>query len=601
LAHGVSRLGSPPPDTDRKDLVAFHRVCLHHLRVPRPSTPAHGARRLYARAAAAVGSNLLGGPLWQAWEAWEATRDSGSHDHLLPVLWHALAQPLKEAEAILARALALARATPAAAVAAAWLSADERAAVEAEVKAASAVAQATPAAAPAADGAAAAPEPVDPAAAAEAALSAAVCARAEARSASARAERAARAPLEAQLRRHYYHWKPLDAQQLVGWHAYLDFETARATAAAAGAQDEGACAAATARCMALFERCVVACAAYGEFWCRYANWLRAPRGPAAALALLVRSRPHAPAHVRLGLARALGYEETGDTEEAERAYAELAEALAAAPPSLAQPGVASALGGALVEVAIARFNFERRRQAEAKKGAPDAAGALLRADLAKARARALGATPADAELACAHVLALASRLASHLLAAPAGGAAASAADGARAVFDELLAAPAAGAPAAAAAAPAADSDGGADADATDGAPPPLALPRGALRKAWLAYASLETRCAALAPAAKGRGKAAAPADSAARRVCAVYARGLGLASLAEACGAAAASAGASAEQHVSAPDDRQLLLSCMRQYAADHALDAHWYARATAASGPCCARVCVRACACVCV
>lgn len=54
-----------------------------------------------------------------------------------------------------------------------------------------------------------------------------------------------------QIKRPYFHVKPLERAQLRNWRDYLDFELA-------GGNPE--------RTIVLFERCVIACALYEEFW-----------------------------------------------------------------------------------------------------------------------------------------------------------------------------------------------------------------------------------------------------------------------------------------------------------------------------------------------
>lgn len=54
-----------------------------------------------------------------------------------------------------------------------------------------------------------------------------------------------------QIKRPYFHAKPLDKHQLQNWHNYLDFEVAEGDHR---------------RTVFLFERCIIACAMYEEFW-----------------------------------------------------------------------------------------------------------------------------------------------------------------------------------------------------------------------------------------------------------------------------------------------------------------------------------------------
>lgn len=62
------------------------------------------------------------------------------------------------------------------------------------------------------------------------------------------------------IKRPYYHVTELDDEQLVNWRKYLDFE-----------EMEGE----YIRTKFLYERCLVTCANYDEFWYRYARWTMA--------------------------------------------------------------------------------------------------------------------------------------------------------------------------------------------------------------------------------------------------------------------------------------------------------------------------------------
>lgn len=59
-----------------------------------------------------------------------------------------------------------------------------------------------------------------------------------------------------QIKRPYFHVKPLERCQLKNWQEYLDFEIEQ------GDQE---------RIITLFERCLIACALYEEFWLRVCN------------------------------------------------------------------------------------------------------------------------------------------------------------------------------------------------------------------------------------------------------------------------------------------------------------------------------------------
>ncbi|XP_032384131.1 pre-mRNA-processing factor 39 isoform X1 [Etheostoma spectabile] len=99
------------------------------------------------------------------------------------------------------------------------------------------------------------------------------------------------------IKRPYFHVKPLDRLQLRAWHSYLDWEIAQlnkdtedspdgqqdpnqealeGSEVAAQPQDQSQNAAVAhddRRVRILFERCLIACALYEEFWIRYAQYL----------------------------------------------------------------------------------------------------------------------------------------------------------------------------------------------------------------------------------------------------------------------------------------------------------------------------------------
>lgn len=68
---------------------------------------------------------------------------------------------------------------------------------------------------------------------------------------------------EGEIKRPYFHVKELEHQQLANWRKYLDFE-----------EGEGI----YSRIVFLYERCLVTCALYEEFWFRYARWMSAQSG-----------------------------------------------------------------------------------------------------------------------------------------------------------------------------------------------------------------------------------------------------------------------------------------------------------------------------------
>ncbi|PSR92106.1 hypothetical protein BD289DRAFT_189765 [Coniella lustricola] len=65
---------------------------------------------------------------------------------------------------------------------------------------------------------------------------------------------------ESEVKRPYFHVTELDHSQLANWRKYLDFEEAEGDFT---------------RITALYERCLVTCAFYDEFWLRYTRWMSA--------------------------------------------------------------------------------------------------------------------------------------------------------------------------------------------------------------------------------------------------------------------------------------------------------------------------------------
>ncbi|KAJ5437907.1 Pre-mRNA-processing factor 39 [Penicillium daleae] len=68
---------------------------------------------------------------------------------------------------------------------------------------------------------------------------------------------------ESEIKRPYFHVTELDEGQLTNWKKYLDFEEAEGSFS---------------RTQFLYERCLVTCAHYDEFWLRYARWMAAQSG-----------------------------------------------------------------------------------------------------------------------------------------------------------------------------------------------------------------------------------------------------------------------------------------------------------------------------------
>jgi pre-mRNA-processing factor 39 len=68
---------------------------------------------------------------------------------------------------------------------------------------------------------------------------------------------------ESEIKRPYFHVTELDEGQISNWRRYLDFEEAESSYP---------------RIQFLYERCLVTCAHYEEFWLRYARWMSAQSG-----------------------------------------------------------------------------------------------------------------------------------------------------------------------------------------------------------------------------------------------------------------------------------------------------------------------------------
>lgn len=77
------------------------------------------------------------------------------------------------------------------------------------------------------------------------------------------AETTKRWTYEQNIKRPYFHVTELDEEQLENWQKYLDFE-----------ESEGD----YTRTAFLYERCVVTCAQYDEYWTRYVRWMYAQAG-----------------------------------------------------------------------------------------------------------------------------------------------------------------------------------------------------------------------------------------------------------------------------------------------------------------------------------
>ncbi|XP_057705681.1 pre-mRNA-processing factor 39 [Corythoichthys intestinalis] len=168
------------------------------------------------------------------------------------------------------------------------------------------------------------------------------------------------------IKRPYFHVKPLDQIQLRGWHAYLDWEVAQLNkdtqdnnkdpnqtdkdvneAAEVTEAQQGMAEAMVAqddhRVRVLFERCLITCALYEEFWTRYIRYLEKNSVDEVRAVYKRACEIHLPTTPNIHLQRATFEERHGDLDTARRVLAALDEKV---------PG--------LVVVCLRRAALERR-------------------------------------------------------------------------------------------------------------------------------------------------------------------------------------------------------------------------------------------------
>ncbi|XP_008325063.1 pre-mRNA-processing factor 39 isoform X2 [Cynoglossus semilaevis] len=145
---------------------------------------------------------------------------------------------------------------------------------------------------------------------------------------------------EESIKRPYFHVKSLDRIQLRAWHSYLDWEIAQlnqdtknssqvdpnaastqgseATAQSPEVSEETAVPKDDHRVRVLFERCLIACALYEEFWTRYIQYVE-PQSVDEARALYRRAcEIHLPHKPNIHMHWATFEERHGDSTEARR-------------------------------------------------------------------------------------------------------------------------------------------------------------------------------------------------------------------------------------------------------------------------------------------
>ncbi|XP_053735920.1 pre-mRNA-processing factor 39 [Synchiropus splendidus] len=128
------------------------------------------------------------------------------------------------------------------------------------------------------------------------------------------------------IKRPYFHVRPLDRAQLQAWRSYLDWELEQLKGPSSSNKDAPVVTEEPAndkRVRTLFERCVIACALYDEFWIRYLQYLE-PR-PVEEKRLVYRRacEIHLPRKANLHIQWATFEEQHGDVSEARRILAAL--------------------------------------------------------------------------------------------------------------------------------------------------------------------------------------------------------------------------------------------------------------------------------------
>ncbi|XP_067877610.1 pre-mRNA-processing factor 39-like [Heterodontus francisci] len=156
---------------------------------------------------------------------------------------------------------------------------------------------------------------------------------------------------EEAIKRPYFHVKPLERVQLKNWKDYLDFEIASGT---------------NERVLVLFERCMIACALYEDFWIKYAKYLENHSVEGVRNVFQRACMVHLPKKPTLHLLWAAFEEQQGDLEEARRILKSF---------QMVVPGLAMVL--------LRRVSLERRC------GHLDQAEALLREAIEQHRDTAL--------------------------------------------------------------------------------------------------------------------------------------------------------------------------------------------------------------------
>mmetsp|Transcript_15650 Transcript_15650/g.28481 ORF Transcript_15650/g.28481 Transcript_15650/m.28481 type:complete len:554 (+) Transcript_15650:344-2005(+) len=119
---------------------------------------------------------------------------------------------------------------------------------------------------------------------------------------------------ELTIKRSFFHAKSLDEEQLSNWRKYLEFE-----------ESEGD----YTRIVLLYERCLMPCSYYAEFWVRYADYIIRVTGEEAARAIYVRAnKEFLSRRPDLFLEQGIFEEGLGHLDEARRLYKHVYEKVA---------------------------------------------------------------------------------------------------------------------------------------------------------------------------------------------------------------------------------------------------------------------------------
>lgn len=147
----------------------------------------------------------------------------------------------------------------------------------------------------------------------------------------------ARWKYEEGIKRPYFHVKPLERNQLKNWHDYIDF-TKKSASKEGGDLTE---------VEILYERCLIACALYEEFWMKYVSWFEKREGDFTEKIRDILKRActhHLPTKVDVHLRWAAFEESQGDFDKG----SDILEALEKKFPEL-------------ISLMLSRINLERRR------------------------------------------------------------------------------------------------------------------------------------------------------------------------------------------------------------------------------------------------